>query len=466
MTTIKGISKIKSLGLKIQHPTMNIDKLTAENELNRRQREAAKVGYFLNSTELNAVKSLFQIRNAHFYKKYIKPVQLADYSSDVYPSERVFIAGKIFPVLNIMFGYRNVSDIEMILNPMKIEIIDGASKIKYYEGNIHNSKYISVDGKKMVILLPKNYGGIDFPKLMYNFLTNDKSVTKYIGGEFPDYETYCLALRDKAINLKEWKGQDGSWLTKHRTNDGNKIIWKNAIHAILKYKLTGRLAPFSQIYDFYDAVDYYITKVYKHEVRWCKGAKKLVKALSKSPVYMGGMEGGSVIIDNDVETILNELNLGICDFAIGKFHELLFGKYSKTPLKGEDAYNWDVNFVTYEQQIIAPPIYKKTSANTISKYQDMADKDPKSIMGTLSQGSSWLKDILPGFDDFTPNAKVTDGLFRTDLPLLMMYLDKHKIHKNKVSTSLKNYLILNNNPDGKCFVNNICKEIIKDYAIK
>jgi len=34
--------------------------------------------------------------------------------------------------------------------------------------------------------------------------------------------------------------------------------------------------------------------------------------------------------------------------------------------------------------------------------------------------------VLPAFDDFSPNAKVTDSQFRIDLPLLMLYLDKHK----------------------------------------
>ena len=80
--------------------------------------------------------------------------------------------------------------------------------------------------------------------------------------------------------------------------------------------------------------------------------------------------------------------------------------------------------------------------------------------GFLSQGASWVNDILPAFDDFTPPAKVTDALFRTDLPLLMLYFDKHKIDKNKCSAALKNYLT----SDG--FINDTCKTIIEKYVIR
>lgn len=89
----------------------------------------------------------------------------------------------------------------------------------------------------------------------------------------------------------------------------------------------------------------------------------------------------------------------------------------------------------------------------------MADKDLESRMGTGSKVISWFNDILPAFDSFVPPAKVNDDLFRTDLPLLMLYLDKHKINKNRCSPSLKNYLTSDSR------VNQKCKEIIKDYAI-
>ncbi len=441
------MNRIKPLGLNVKYPSMNVHTLAAEAELKRLQREEEKISFYLNKTELNTVKTLFQLRNAHYYKKYIKPIQLSDYSTDIFPKERVFIAGKIFPFINILFSYVNVKDIEQIIKPEYTELVEGASRIKYYDSKIHNSKYISINNNRIAILLPKNYGTINFPQIMFDFLTNKSSVDKYIGGEFPDYETYCLALRNKAINLKDWKGQDGSWLTKDR--DTNSHRWRTGYSYIVQNKIQGRLAPFKQIYDFYNAIDWYITNIYKHEVKWCKGAKALVEALAKS------LEGGNMLLSNDVETILNELNLGICDYAITKFHELMYGKYSKKPLKGDEAYNWDKTFIEYEQGVVAPPIYRKTTSSTISKFQDMADKDIQGGWhGTGSQLISWINDIVPAFDDFTPNAKVTDTQFRIDLPLLMLYLYKHKPKWGGFKNSL--------NSDGT--VNSEIIKIIKPYA--
>lgn len=441
------------LGLKTKYPSTNVLNGANEETLIKREREESSVEFFLNKTELNTVKTLFQIRNAQYYKKYIKPVQLSDYSTDIFPKERVFIAGKIFPVINILFNYTDVRSVEEIINPV-IEILEGASKNKYYDNTIHNSKYISIGRGKIRILLPKNYGNINFPQLMYDFLTNKSYINEYIGGEFPDYDTYKLALRNRAIKLDDWTGQDGSWLTKDRDSNGDR--WRRGYSYIIKNKIKGRLAPFKQIYTFYDDVDWYITNVYKHEVKWCKGAKALVKAL-------GILEGGFFAIANDVETILNELNLGICDYAIEKFHELMYGKYAKTPLKGDDAYKWDVAFITHEQGVVAPPIYRKTSKKTLQRFQDMSDKDGMYIDEINAHGMgalliSIVDDIIPAFDDFNPPAKVTDDLFRIDLPLLMLYLDRHQINKNRVSPSLKNYLT----SDGH--VNDECKKIIKKYV--
>ena len=42
--------------------------------------------------------------------------------------------------------------------------------------------------------------------------------------------------------------------------------------------------------------------------------------------------------------------------------------------------------------------------------------------------------VTPAFDDFDPPALVTDNQFRIDLPLLMLYLDKH-IPKAKSSVN-------------------------------
>lgn len=418
--------------------------------------------YYLNEIEIDFVKFLFKIRNANYYgKKNIKNGNnIIEYTRFSGPNsykkrERVFIAGKIFPILNIAYNGDDADATKIslkTLNFSELRILFGED-----DYSIYNITYISIDNDKIKIFLPKSYLNVDFPKVMYDFLTNGKLTSHTIGGEFPDYETYKLALREKAQSLKKWKGEDGCWLKSDRADNG--IRWWNGYIYIVKNKVLGRLAPFKQIYSFYDAIDDWIENL-GHEVKWCKGAKALVKAL-------GVLDSGFFAIQNDVETILSELNLGICDFAIAKFHELTFGKYSTKPLKGHDAYLWDRDFIEYEQGVVAPPIYNKADKATIKKYQAMADKDshatfyegiPQGWHGTGSQVISILEKVIPAFDDFTPNAKVTDNQFRIDLPLLMLYLDKHQINKNKCSPSLKKYLTL----DGH--INDECKKIIKPYV--
>lgn len=140
------------------------------------------------------------------------------------------------------------------------------------------------------------------------------------------------------------------------------------------------------------------------------------------------MDGGFTFVANDVETILNELNIGICDYAITQFYELFYGKYKDKPLtKRQDAYEWDLAFVQHEQGVVAVPIYNKTNKLTISKYQDMADQDAKGAHGLGGWGidNVFRRKVIPEFDD-PWGGKVTDAQFRIDLPMLMLWIDRHK----------------------------------------
>ena len=404
---------------------------------------------FYNEVEIEFVKYLFKIRNANKDKQKVVYERFSGPFGGV-KRERVFIAGKIFPILNMKFSGKDAD--ASIITKKSLNLKEKVLLFGDKDSSLYSPGYISIGNDDIMIFVPKPYSEVDYLGLMYDFLTNGKLTAHTIGGEFPDYETYKLALREKAKALKNWKGEDGCWLIEDRAE--NKERWWNGYDYIVKNKVRGRLAPFKQIYDFYDAVDGWLFRL-GHKVKWCKGAKKLVGALANSPVLIGGLEGGSNVISNDIEVILNELNLGICDYAIIKFHELIYGKYATTPLTGDDAYNWDVAFVTHEQQVVAPPIYNKTSAKTIATYQDMADK--KVLGGTHGAGSYILNTVTPAFDDFNPPAKVTDMYFRTDLPLLMLYLD---IHKPSINTKpLKKYLTANGT------VNEECKEIIRPYVV-
>lgn len=201
-------------------------------------------------------------------------------------------------------------------------------------------QYLSIDNDNIRLYLPKNTEiGIDYKNLLVDFLTNGtKTKTTATHGEFPDLETYTLATGKTEL-------KDGCWLTKNR--DANDDTWKNACMYILEHKLQGVLAPFAQIADFYTLLDDKIINDTKHKTRWLKGAKKLVNSLKI-------MYGGFTLVANDVEIILNELNIGICDYAITQFYELFYGKYKDNPLeKRQDAYEWDLAFVQHEKGVVA-----------------------------------------------------------------------------------------------------------------
>jgi len=188
-----------------------------------------------------------------------------------------------------------------------------------------------------------------------------------------------------------------------------------------------------------------ITNDTKHKTRWLKGAKKLVNNLAT------WLDGGTFVMHNDIEIILSELNIGICDYAITQFYELFYGKYKDDPLeKRQDAYEWYLAFVKHEQGVVAVPIYSKTNKETIKKYQDMADQD-----GIKEFLSGKIAKVIPEFDE-PWQGKVTDAQFRIDLPMLMLWLDRHKPTGKKFKDKI----------DGNGYLLEEFKEKIENYEAK
>lgn len=370
----------------------------------------------LNEVELDFVKYLYKIRKTNRASN-----KKLDYTWFAGPTgggsirDRIFIAGTIFPVMSI--GYSG-KDIDCSSSKIKLKTTSfGELRVRFGEMfdqyKPFSINYISIDNDNICIFLPKDsVMDIDYAGLMIDFLKNGdktKKVTNH--GEFPDMETYTLATDKNAL-------QDGCWLTKDRKS--NNGTWETACMYILENKLKGVLAPFGQIADFYTLLDKKITDETEHKTRWLKGAKKLVNSLKI-------MDGGFMAVSNDVETILNELNIGICEYAITQFYELFYGKYKDDPLNtAEKAYDFDLQFVTHEQGTVAVPIYEKTTDITIDKYQDMADQDARGShgFGGFIMDKTPLK-VIPEFDE-PWNGKVTDAEFRIDLPMLMLWLDRHK----------------------------------------
>lgn len=370
----------------------------------------------LNNVEIGYVKYLYEIRNANKNNTEIAYTYFTG-PNGFHLRERVFIAGKIFPVLNAIYKGENA-------DPKKIEIRSyNFTELRLLFGEPDYSRYsinyISIDNDKIRIFLPKEEMGINYATHLLDFLTNGTNTQRVAThGEFPDKET-CELARNSPLYTDALPPD--CWLTSDREADNP--IWHKACERILKYKLTGILAPFSQIADFYKYVDDKLP-LFGHHIRWTKGGLALVKALVKVETW------ANPLISNDVQIILNELNLGICDYAITQFHELFYGKYENIPLKNDaDAYVFDLQFIQHEQGAIAVPIYEKTSDETIRVFQAMADKDAQGDLmhykNSWHGGGGFLNFVTPEFDE-PWKGDVTDAGFRTDFPLLMLWLDRHQ----------------------------------------
>ena len=380
----------------------------------------------LNEIETTFVKYLYKIRKCNRTNEKIE-YELISSPNSLTLRNRVFIGGKIFPDIAIFYsrefsGIGGIGKENANCSSEKFKLKNKTNLYKNYPSYTKtaeknkkeyfekfNDLYLSIDNDKISILVPKTTMGINYLSILVDFLKNGETTKISVhNGEFPDIETYTLATGN--VNL-----QKGCWLKKDRIKKND--TWKNACMYLVEHKYQGVLAPFGQIADFYKLLDDKITKETKHKTRWLKGAFKLVKSLDR---WLEGQTVLNTSIDNNVEIILNELNVGICDYAITQFYDLFYGKYKENQLDTEQkAYNWDFAFVRHEQGVVAVPIYAKTTASTIKKYQAMADQN-----GFIGYLSGKAEATIPQFDD-PWNGKVTESSFRIDLPMLMLWLDRH-----------------------------------------
>ena len=148
-------------------------------------------------------------------------------------------------------------------------------------------------------------------------------------------------------------------------------------------------------------------------------------------VEPGSMTEG--LVNKELRGLLKDLNIGIQNGTMEAFNDLLFSKYSTTPLKGAAAEKWDIALVNHEQGKVAPAIYAHASPLAIKKMQETVD----ATFGTWSGFLGFQGSGVPRFNWF--NAKVTDAQIRIDVPLLMMYPSTYKPQwkgfKDKVNSS-------------------------------
>jgi len=194
--------------------------------------------------------------------------------------------------------------------------------------------------------------------------------------EFETYEDYKKFASENgitAVNHSEMGGQ-GHWLKSDRIADNN--VWGAANEYNIKHLNQNQYEPFGQIEAYYRWVNKK-QKSLGHDVMWMRGAIGLVHELN-----VNLKEGGFVMqalsellyaFDPEFPKLLEDVNRAIQNGTMFAFNDLLYGKYSKSPLTGARAMQWDTYLVWYEQSVIAPPIYNKADPGVMNRMQDFID---------------------------------------------------------------------------------------------
>lgn len=223
------------------------------------------------------------------------------------------------------------------------------------------------------------------------------------------------------------------WLKEDRENQTG--TWDAAMTKMTQCQAEDVLQPFEQVRDYYIWVTRKLDEK-GHESRWVKGALWLVDELSDT--YDEGYTtpgNWQITPGKDVIPMLEDLNVGIVNFAITQFHRLLYGDLKDNPLTGEDAYQFDKQFITHEQGTIAQPIYEQ-----------YAGTDAIKTMNNLFNGTGLAGNLVDGLNFIGaanevpthPNllkADLTDPESnfgrdaRTNVPLWMLYPDRHRSYE-------------------------------------
>jgi Fibronectin type III domain len=265
---------------------------------------------------------------------------------------------------------------------------------------------------------------------------------KIYAGEYVNYETYKKIYGNEAFELdnNDWHG---AWLLSDR--EERNLRWKNAMETITRNNWTNVLKPFEQIRDYYLWIQYY-NNLKGYKSRWAKGASYLVDELAEA--YESGiLKTGNTFnwSDNLGSHILQDLNLGIANFAIGQFNKLFFGSDISRAKNDSDAYLWDRDFIEKEQvTVVAFDVYSKYAGTDM--LNDLNKMTRKESIGNL--GANPYR-FIPDFSKVGVNVNDASTQFgasgRFNIPLFMIWTFNHTFDKNigNAKIGFQKYLLSN-----------------------
>lgn len=269
--------------------------------------------------------------------------------------------------------------------------------------------------------------------------------------EYSSYEAYKMHQGDNAMAEEDLDGTNGVWFTADREAQNDR--WSSAMMYITQhddasllefgyyiqsvsytiYSDDGRASatstrdelamadPFARVKGYYiwaqgqmDANGY--------GSKWAKGAMYLVDELESkaSLLSMYGTMKGELLIP---------LNVGIADYAVSRYHEVLVDGNLGVAADG-DWYAWDYEFIQHEQGVVARDIYARASRKAIRQMNRLSSQEGEMIFSGL-----FSKHYFPDFDlwseDIISITASYNPYYRIHIPMLMLYTTEH-IKKQKL----------------------------------
>jgi RHS repeat-associated protein len=264
--------------------------------------------------------------------------------------------------------------------------------------------------------------------------------------EYSSFEAYKLHNGDAALNGNMLNGSDGVWFTQDRIQRTDR--WKSAMEYITKNndisKLTAGTIDFYQgktfqsNYPFNQVRDYYLWAQHGMDKkgfssRWAKGASYLVDELADTFQETDGSPGSVMSggLFPELGGLMKALNIGIAQYAIGRFNSVLYGS------EGEgvtDWYEWDKDFIWNEQvTVVAPGVYHKFAGTAaLSTMNSLARNE-----GIFTAAALFSKHSFPNFAlfdiDITSPSSGFGAAGRFNMPLDMLYPEKNKNEFGKLN---------------------------------
>lgn len=352
--------------------------------------------------------------------KELRRVYKANHDEDLIPALRGDTSGQVLATIAAYFA----ADSEALA----ILLFDGMDGATTDEDAVEGALRAVAGNRTAVAALKKAYYdryGVDLRTDIQGDFSGgaEESMLALLGNEYESMESYRDITGRDELGPYEWLKDD---------RESQSGTWDTAMTNMTRDQVPDILQPFEQVRDYYVWIARKLDDM-GHESRWVKGALVLVDELTDT-YDEGAFTSGHWIVTpgKDVIPLLEDLNVGIVNYAITQFHRLMFGDLKDEPLKGTAAYEFDKQFVNHEQRNVAFDVYSKyAGTDAITAIDQMFNHTGflGNALGAMTAvGMASEIPTHPGLigADLTDAGTRYGEDARTHVPLYMLWPDQHR----------------------------------------